>query len=121
VVAQGQLIDPLHQHRQPVAGAQNRIQRVRIATGTTQNQRRQIHRRQHVQALVAAVQRRLQRFAQRDCPSSRRDQQGDALRLTALGHQPAKAGLDHPRLATAGLADDQQRAAPMGDRLALSG
>ena len=115
VMTQRQLVDALEHQREPVAGAQHRARPLRSA----QHQPRQLTRGHHVQPLVSAGQGDFEPGAQGSGACRGRDQDRDPLRGQAGGDQPLKARGDHPCLARARDAVDDEPRTGVADRLAL--
>ncbi len=95
-----------HQHGQPVPGGEHRLERIGAGAGRAQHETGELRRREHVELVIAAAQPGLDPRAQRRSARRGGDEQADALRIAALRHQPAKARLDHPRLARPGRSEN---------------
>ena len=121
VVAQGQLVDALDQHGQPVTGGEHRLERIGARAGGAQHDPREPSRGEDVELVIASAQLGLDPRAQ--CRRARLggDEQPDALRGTSLRHQPAKACFHDARLACPGRAEDDDTGVGMGRRVALDG
>ena len=116
VVAHRQLVDPLDQHRQPVAGAQRRRVKVGLTAGRDpEHPRGESHRREHVQRLVTPLQPCLEPHPQGVGASCGRSQHEHALGPLAVIDQPAEPRLDQARLSTSRAPEDQLRPSGVAD------
>ena len=119
-----QLVDALEQHREPVGGRDRRGERVepRLERLVVQQARAEAVDGRDGQLLEAAVEPGLEPLAQRVGGGLGDGQDEDRLgREPALAHEPGEALAQHRRLAGAGAAEDEQRAAGVRDGLELAG
>ncbi len=121
VAADRQLVDPLQQHREPVGAPYGDGERVDPAVERLLAQQPRAERmdRRHRQLLVGPRDRVLDLAAQRVGGALGQREREHRLRRLALLDEPGEAGSERARLATAGTADDQQRAAGMRSGRAL--
>ncbi len=118
VVAQGQLTDPLGQHREPIALGEGDLRALVPATRkAAQHGRCQLRRGQDQKLAVAPVEALLERGA--DGVRARRcgQQHGHALGWRSLPDMPAETVDEQPCLAAASRPEHQQRAAGVDDEL----
>ena len=122
VVLHRELVDPLDQHRQPVAGAQRRG--VKVALGPRGNPEHpcgEAHRGQHVQRLVTPLQPGLEPHPDGIGASRRRSEDEDALGPLAVIDQPAEALFDQARLPAPRAPEDELRPTGVADGLSTWG
>ena len=119
VVLELELVDPVEQHRQPIARPEHRVDRLRPRL--PEHEARELDRSDDVQLLVATLERALEPLAQSVGAGRRRRQHRQPLGLAPELHEPPESRLDHGRLAGAGTAEDEQRPATKSDRLSLGG
>ena len=121
VVAQGQVVDPLEQHRQPVGGADRGGERVeaRLERLVAQQARAEAVEGRDGELLVGAFQPVLEVGSQGVGRGGREAQHEQRLRRRAVAGEVQEALGQDGRLAGARTAQDQQRAAGVLDGGAL--
>ena len=121
VLAQGQVVEPLEEHREAVRARERHDERVQAGLErlVVQEARAHVVHRVHGELLVRPLDGVLEPRAH---PLRRRrggDEHEDRLRVQAVGEQPAEALDEHGRLAGPGPRDDEDRPAGMPDDACL--
>ncbi len=109
-----ELVDPLEQHGESLAGAEHRLQGIHRRARPAQDQRRQLHRREDEQLLVGLDQRDLESRPHCVGARRRRHHDHDPLGTRPLRHQPPEPRLDHTRLTGARAAHDEEPPTAVG-------